>query len=428
MPIGRSPARFADARAIRSLYRIQALLMLRRILIAGFFLVLVPLAAHADIVPQALDQVTGAFRDKTAGWEAGLQTVAVRLFLEMATVEFAWAMGRLSLQRASFDEWLAALVNEILFLGMFLWLLTSMGTIGPAIINSMRGAAQAASGVATITPSDIFAAGVNICVMVMNKVSIFSPNTSAGLIIAGLAIEVCYALIVACMILALVEGYFIVAAGVLFMAFGATRWTSDIAISVLRATLSIGAKLFTVQLIASIGTQFMMDWTRQFDTMTTTQLIIIFGTSLVMLVITKLVPETIQRMIGGSSLAHGGALIGAGAGAVATLAGVGIGAAALSTAAAGAGATLKEAGGLASEQMSAQIAAGGGPTTRLGRAATLAGSTIRNVASAHSTDIGRRLSGSGTTHGMAAWRQAADLKNRRRMLGEEQGRPTPPSP
>ena len=46
---------------------------------------------------------------------------------------------------------------------------------------------------------------------------------AVGLIIAGLVIEVCFALIAACMVLALVESYLIISMGVIFMAFGGTQ-------------------------------------------------------------------------------------------------------------------------------------------------------------------------------------------------------------
>lgn len=398
---------------------------MRRVLFFVVLLAFVPVIAHAQNA-RIVDQITQAFQTRTNGWEATLQGVARRTFFELAAVEFTWAMMRLAFQRASFDEIIAAVFNEIMFIGLFFWILESMGTIGPAIINSMRDAAQTAAGVNTITPGDIFAGGINIANFILNKITIWHPEASAGLMIAGLLVEACYALIVACMILALVEGYFIVAAGILFMSFGATRWTSDIAISVLRATLSIGAKLFTIQLIASIGTQFVQQWVAQFNVLTTTNLLVIIGVSLVLLVITKLVPETIQRMIGGSSLAHGGALIGAAAGTAAAVASVGVGAAALATGVAGVGVAAVQAGRLATSQMASMSAAGTAPSSRGGRAAAVAGMAVRNYGSAQVSDIGRRLSGSGSHYGSATWRQAADLKNRRRLLDEEGDRPPPP--
>ena len=74
------------------------------------------------------------------------------------------------------------------------------------------------------------------------------------LVMAGLVIEVCFALIAAFMVLALVESYLIISIGVILMAFGGSRWTKDFAISTVRYTVSVGAKLFVLQLLVSIGT------------------------------------------------------------------------------------------------------------------------------------------------------------------------------
>ena len=38
------------------------------------------------------------------------------------------------------------------------------------------------------------------------------------------------------------------------MAFGGSRWTKDFAVSTVRYTVSVGAKLFVLQLLVSIGT------------------------------------------------------------------------------------------------------------------------------------------------------------------------------
>ena len=53
-------------------------------------------------------------------------------------------------------------------------------------------------------------------------------------------------LIAAFMVLALVESYLIISMSVIFMAFGGSRWTKDFAVSTVRYTVSVGAKLFVL--------------------------------------------------------------------------------------------------------------------------------------------------------------------------------------
>jgi type IV secretion system protein TrbL len=216
----------------------------------GIALVLVATSpAHAQSV-NVLDQIVTEFRTRSAGWEGTLRSFGLGTFGILAAIELAWAAFRLAFRGADVSEWLAEIVNQILFLGFFLALLENSVTWGQAIVNSFRQAAGAAGG-SGVAPSDVFASGVQLAAKVMSQMSIWSPAASVGLIIAGLVIEVCFALIAACMVLALVESYLVISMGVLFMAFGGTRWTKDFAISTVRYTVSVGAKLFVLQLLVS---------------------------------------------------------------------------------------------------------------------------------------------------------------------------------
>lgn len=50
----------------------------------------------------------------------------------------------------------------------------------------------------------------------------------------------------------LVEAYVVINASVLFMAFGASQWTREYTLAVIRYTVSVGAKLFIVTLIVGL--------------------------------------------------------------------------------------------------------------------------------------------------------------------------------
>ena len=173
--------------------------------------------AHAQSA-NVLDQIVAQFQARSAGWEGTLRGLATETFGILAGVELAWAAFRLAFRGADVSEWLAEIVNQILFLGFFLALLENSVTWGQAIVSSFRQAASAAGG-GGIAPSDVFAAGAKIAAMVLNQMTIWHPEASAGLMVAGIVIEVCFALMAAFMVLALVESYLIISMGVLFMAF-----------------------------------------------------------------------------------------------------------------------------------------------------------------------------------------------------------------
>ena len=384
----------------------------------GFILV-AAVPAHAQSV-NVLDQIVTEFKIRAAGWESTLRSFAIGTFGILATIELAWAAIRLAFRRSDVSEWLAEIVNQILFLGFFLALLENSVTWGQAIINSFRQAASAAGG-GGIAPSDVFAAGVKIASMVLSQMSIWHPEASAGLMVAGIVIEICFALMAAFMVLALVESFLIISMGVLFMAFGGTRWTKDFAISTVRYTVSVGAKLFVLQLLVSIGASLIQTWANSFTDVTDASLCILVGCSIVMLALVKVLPETMQSIVNGSSMASGSALVGA------ALA-VGGATAALGAGLVGGGAMARNAYLLASTQIDTKNDAGTAPGSRIGRAAALTGYTAKNMLAAPFADLGRRLSGQpGARHGIATWRMSADLGNRRRLLEEDRNKPTPPN-
>jgi len=374
-----------------------------------------------------LDQIVSQFQSRSAGWESTLRSFAMNTFGILASIELAWAAFKLAFRGSDVSEWLAEIVNQILFLGFFLALLENSVTWGTAIVNSFRQAAGAAGG-GGIAPSDVFAAGVKIAAQVLNQMSFWHPEASAGLIVAGIVIEVCFALMAAFMVLALVESYLIISMGVIFMAFGGSRWTKDFAVSTVRYTVSVGAKLFVLQLLVSIGTGLIQSWADSFTDVTDASLCILIGCSIVMLALVKVLPETMQRIVNGSSMASGSALVGAAAA-------VGAGVGAIGAGMFGSGAMAGNALRLAGAQMDAADAktaeAGGGEApqrSRLGRAAAMTGYTARNLASAPLADVGRRLSGQGSRHGLATWRASADLANRRRLLQGDSQKPSPRPP
>jgi type IV secretion system protein TrbL len=372
-----------------------------------------------------LDTIVRQFQQQAAGWAATLTSLAQGTFFILATIELAWAGFRLAFRQADVSEWLAELVNQILFLGFFLAVLENANTWGMAIINSFRMAGRAAGGVA-VDPSQVFTAGISVAQKVSAQMSFWAPAASTALLIAAIVIVLCFAYIAACMVVTLVQSYICVAAGIINMAFGGSRWTKDIAVATLRYTISVGAKLMMLQLLVSVGQNLITDWADNFTQVDNTGLFLIIGASCVLAAVVKTVPDEFQRVVGGASLASGSALIG-------TTAAVGAGVAGVAAGMVGAGAMAANSYRLASAQMNAADAkaeASGGQAperSRISRAAALTGGTAKNLAMAPVRDVGRRLAGDiGSRHGVATWRMSADLANRRRLLSDDANKPLPP--
>lgn len=338
----------------------------------------------------SFDRITDLYKNGAASWEGVLLDYARGLFALLVTIEIAWTMIRLTMKNADFSEFAAEVVNRMMFVGFFGWLLTNSSTFARAIVDSFRQAgneaAMASGGTGGIRPSDIFDAGMNMATTVlMTKVelSLTGVGQSVALMIAAVLVCACFALIGAFLICALVESYIVVSAGVILMGFGGSRWTKDYAIKALTYALSVGAKLFCIQLIAGLG-EAMIKTQALAVTPASSQkpedVLVVVGFALVMVVLTKTIPDTVQGLINGTSVStSGGALLaGMVGGAVAGAAGQAL----------GVGAAVGGAYKLADQQLNPT----GAPETKPGLRAMTA-QAMDNITSAVGSDVGARLGG-----------------------------------
>jgi type IV secretion system protein TrbL len=369
-------------------------------------------SAHAaEGAGATLDKIVTLYRDNAASWQTTLTNFALSLFWLLAAIEFAFAALRLAFRGADISEWLAEVTNQVLFIGFFLALLTNSSAWAKAIVDSFRSAAnqaaQASGGSANLAPSDIFAIGLQIANKVGEQTSLFSPAASVGLIVCALVILVCFALIAAFVILALVESYIVISAGVLLMGFGGSRWTKDYALKAITYAVSIGAKLFVLQLLVALGQQIFTTLAQNFET-NLSDIFVVVGASIVMLALTKSIPDMIQALINGVSVSQGGALIGA----AAAIGGVSAGVAVGSTMVA------RSAGRLASEQLADAKLSGSGPRSALGYGLRFTAATARNIGAAAMQNVGDRLSGR-APFGTRLGQMSEDLDRKAETLSEE---------
>jgi len=337
-------------------------------------------ASAAETTSNSLDTIVQRYQQAAQSWESTLKTYAQTLFWLLATIEITLAGIRLVLKGSDFSEWASELVNQILYIGFFAALLqnsTGTNSWASVIVQSFRNAAnsavQGSGGASMMAPSDIFGIGLSMANKVLDQTSIWSPGSSVGLIIFALVLLVCFALIAAFLVLALVESYIVISAGVIFMGFGGSRFTKDYALKILIYAMSVGAKLFVMQLIVGLGQQIFNQLMQNFQT-NTSDLFVAVGSAIVMLALTKIIPDMIQGLLNGVSAGNGGVLSGMVAGAAAgTAAGV---------------ASSVMAGGSAYSLASSQSGVGGlrGFPGNMARAAG-------NLASAAYSTVGDRLSG-----------------------------------
>ena len=355
----------------------------------------------SQTVDNSLDEIVGLYKSCARQWEGTLGRYALSLFWLLAAIEFGWNAIRLAMRNADLNEWLAELINQILFLGFFLALLTNATAWTEAIVESFRTAgaeALKANGVAAgIAPSDIFDTGLSIATRMLEQLSWRAPAQSIFVALSALAIIFCFALIAAAIILALVESYVVLSGGVLLMGFGGSRWTKDFAVKTLIYAVSVGAKLFVLQLIAGLGSQIIGAWAKLPAAQSavapvnaTTNIMVIVGSTLVLWVLVKSVPEMIQGLINGSAPGASTGLAGAVAGLTGSVYALGM--------------VVNSARELSREQtLEDQRKEPGQTGPGMGRR------TLANIGSAAVDNIGNRISGRASLGGNRVGQVAGDL-------------------
>jgi type IV secretion system protein TrbL len=272
-------------------------------------MLVLPAMANAQVQSNNfLNTIVDEYRHHAAQWTPVMLSAAKRLFWLLAAIECTWMAILLGLRRADMTEWVAELVRHLMFIGFFYAVLLHSGAWSSAIVESLRQLASdanaSAGGTSGISPATVFDIGLTIALKLSDAYSFWAPGASLGLAIAVLITAICFALIAAFLVIALVEMYIVLNAGVILLGLDASRWTSDYAVKYLTYAFSVGMKLFVLQLLIGLGEVLMTGWAKSVETHQD-QVFAIVGGAVVMLALVYAIPNLIQSLITGVSTGSG---------------------------------------------------------------------------------------------------------------------------
>ena len=191
---------------------------------------------------------------------------------------------------------------------------------------------ERASAQMGVSPSNIIDIGFNIFHKAVQNFSALSPlNTGGCLIMSGLILLI-LALVAINMLLQLCAAWIMAYAGIFFLGFGGSRWTSDMALNYFKTVLGIGVQLMTMTLIVGVGTGFLNEFYAKMSAASNMEeLGILLVSALTLFMLTDKLPAMVAGIINGASV--GGMGVGSfGAGAAIGAAAAGMGFAASSMA------------------------------------------------------------------------------------------------
>jgi len=278
-----------------------------------------------------LDDVLSRYSTAASTWGTVITAYASWLFWTLTLISMVWTFGMMILRKADIGEFFAEFIRFTVFTGFFFWLLTNGPKFAIDIQDSLLQIGGKATGTgATFSPSGIVDIGFDIFGKVYDNSSTWTPVDSTVGIIISLIILVVLALVAVNMLVLLISGWILAYAGIFFLGFGGSRWTSDMAISYFKTVLSIFAQLLTMVLLVGIGKSFIDQYytnmNQSYADMKELGIMLIVSVVLLALV-NKLPPLIGQIPMGGGTGA-----IGNGLGTGAAMAAAAMGAAAVATA------------------------------------------------------------------------------------------------
>ncbi len=176
------------------------------------------------------------------------------------------------------------------------------------------------------SPSHIVDIGFDIYHRALDQSSISTPLDSTICIILSVVILVILALISINMILLLVSGWILAYAGIFFLGFGGSRWTSDMAINYYKTVLGVGVSLFAMVLLVGIGKTFLDDYYFRMNAgLSLRDMGVMMVISIVLLTLVNKIPPMLSGIVGGGGGGIGNIGGGAAIGVAAAASGVAAG-------------------------------------------------------------------------------------------------------
>lgn len=265
-----------------------------------------------------LDQVIQEFVSRAAAWQGVIMAAATWLFWTLGTISFTWTMGMLALRKADIGDFFSEFIRFTLFFGFFYWLLQNGPYFAETIISSLRQIGDNAAGTAGLSPSGVVDIGFMIWKQAVSNLSGWNPIDSFVGMVLSAGIMLALATIAVNMLLLLISGWILMYAGIFFLGFGGSRWTSDMAINYFKTVLGLAVELLVMILLVGVGNNLLTSFYAKMNkaTLNFEELGVMLVFCLALLTLTGQVPKMVAGIISGGGGGGGGAG-GFGAGAIA---------------------------------------------------------------------------------------------------------------
>jgi type IV secretion system protein TrbL len=211
-----------------------------------------------------LNDIVRDYEAISTSWFSALGPIANKIFWILVAIQLTWSAIWWVIDREDGLAVVSSLLRQVVAIGFFYALLLNGGTWVPAVIQSFSQAGATAAGLTDLSPTGVFDQGLALANKILNATSDlglldgFFASLIAG--ITAIVVVIAFAVIAAQLLVALVESFIVIGAGVLFLGFAGSRWTKFFTERYLSYVASIGVKLFVLYLIMGVGMGIATRW------------------------------------------------------------------------------------------------------------------------------------------------------------------------
>lgn len=262
-----------------------------------------------------MNEVLLRFHKATEKWLPTIQAAAERLFLALATISMVWTFGMLLMRKADIAEFFSELIRFMVVFGFYWWLLKNAMqgmSIADTIVRSLSqlGASAGNLGTTDLKPSTIVDLGFELydrTIQAADQLTWRELGRQLTMEFMAIGILLVLAIVSINLLVLLASSWFLLYAGVFFLGFGGSRWTSDMALNYYRAVLGVGAQLFAMVLLIAIGKDFIQTFVARIsDEVAVQELAVMLVVSVLLLFLVNKIPPMIAALVGGAGSASTG--------------------------------------------------------------------------------------------------------------------------
>jgi len=253
-----------------------------------------------------LNDIVRDYEAISTAWFSALGPIANKIFWILVAIQLTWSAIWWVIDREDGLAVVSSLLRQVVAIGFFYALLLNGGTWVPAVIQSFSQAGATAAGLSNLSPTGVFDQGLALANKILNATADlglldgFFASLIAG--ITALVVVIAFAIIAAQLLVALVESFIVIGAGVLFLGFAGSRWTKFFTERYLSYIASVGVKLFVLYLIMGVGMGIAARWMPVLERggFSPIPFFYVMGGSLVFVFLTWHIPSVAGSMMAGA--------------------------------------------------------------------------------------------------------------------------------